>query len=273
MLDNLKTWLGSFYSPQAYRTATASWSGIAAWYLAILSVVCAVSCHIKYQMLFNEVTHQVRDTAHTIPGLSLKHGRLLLKSESPMVIGDQAKKLPLLVIDTTADNRALLGKGAPIVVRDQDIRIYGFTEAGNTSVPKITLPLQNIFGEAELNIDPSQIANWICNFCLIISATMFSANLLFIYCTSLIQALFWGWIAYAVAGGSSGQYSYAALVRASALALTPSLAIRAITGLFGIDLPVLLDGLVLAIYFGYLYFAYRCLSPVAETATSPASNY
>ncbi|MBX9667015.1 MAG: hypothetical protein K2X93_05315, partial [Candidatus Obscuribacterales bacterium] len=59
----------------------------------------------------------------------------------------------------------------------------------------------------------------------------------------------------------------AGLVRVAALALTPSLAIRAATALFGLDLPLLLDIIVVLIYLGYLYFAYRAIAPISARNT------
>lgn len=259
MLKNFETFIGSFYRYDAYARVANSWRGVAAWYLAILCLVCAVCCHIKYQFLFSEIAHQTQDIAHTVPGLKLKQGRLLLKSENPLIIGSQDTKRPLLIIDTTANDTILLKNGAPLVVRNQDIQVYGFNEKETSSVPMITLPLGNIFGNADLDINPTEIAKVICNTCLVLSISLFCANFIFLFTTSLIQALFWAGIAYFIRKSGGAKPAFKPVMRAAALALTPSLAIRAATGLFGIDFPFVIDVLVVAIYFGYLYFAYRAL--------------
>lgn len=258
MFKNFQTCVGSFYRYGAYTTAAYSWRGFAGWYLAILCVLCAVCSHVKYQFLFSEISHQTQNLAHTVPGLHLKNGRLLLKSENPLIIGARDTKQPLLVIDTTASDTLLANKAAPLVVRNQDIQLYGFRERGN--VPMVTLPLSNMFGDADLDINPGEIAKLICNICLVLSITLFSANLIFLFTTSLLQALFWASIAYLVRRSGSGVGpAFKPLVRAAALALTPSIFIRAVTGLFGIDFPMVIDVLVIGIYFAYLYFGYRAL--------------
>lgn len=259
MLKNFETFIGSFYRYDVYVRVANSWRGVAAWYLAILCLVCAACCHIKYQFLFSEITHQAQNIAHTVPGLKLKKGRLLLKSENPLIIGAQDTKRPLLVIDTTADDTTLLRNGAPLVVRNQDIQLYGFNEKETSSVPMVTLPVGNIFGNADLDINPTEIAKLICNTCFVLSISFFCASFIFLFTTSLIQALFWAGIAYFIRKTGGAELAFRPVMRAAVLALTPSIAIRAVTGLFGIDFPFVIDLLVIAIYFGYLYFAYRAL--------------
>lgn len=258
MLKNFETFIGSFYLFNAYTTAAKRWRGVAAWYLAILCLLCAVCCHIKYQFLFSEIAQQTQNVAHTVPGLKLKKGRLLLKSENPLIIGSQDTKRPLLIIDTTAEDPNWLNKGAPLVVRNQKIQLY-FNEKESSCVPAITLPLRNIFGDADLDVNPTEIAKLIGNVCLALSIGLFCANFIFLFTTSLIQALLWAAIAYFIRKSGGAKPVFRPVMRAAALALTPSLVIRSITGLFGIDFPLLIDVMVVAIYFGYLYFAYRAL--------------
>ena len=272
MGKNLEIFFGSFYRYKPYLIAAHEWKGIAGYYLALACLLCTVCCQIKYQILFTEVSNQVQNLSHNVPGISVKNGRLLLKSEAPLVIGAHGRKRPLLIIDTTADEM-LTAESAPMVVRDQNISIYGFGDQDVTSVPKITLPLRNVLGNTELDLDPSEIAGLVSKICLGLSLAIFIVTFAFLFASSVLQALFWGGLAFLVRRSVTSTTAYLPLVRASALALTPSLVVRASTGLFGLDLPFVLDVLVLVIYFAYLYFAYHALfrSGLAANEVSVAS--
>ncbi len=259
MLHILKASLQSFYSFQSYETAARKWKGIAACYLAVLSLICASSCHLKWHLFLSEIAHGAREVSHSIPGLSIRQGRFLVKSESPVILLGGSHKRPLLVIDTRPE-KAMLGKGAPLVVRSQDIRVYGFNDKETTNVPKLTLPIENLFGKTNLDLDPDEIARVIERICLGLSIGIFSAILLFIFLASLLQALLWGYIALLLRRIlGKDKPAYKPLVRAAALALTPSLAIRGATGLIGLDLPFVLDIAVVCVYFAYLLMAYAAI--------------
>lgn len=271
MIQNLKLITACFYSLHPYRHAAHNWKGFAVLYLFVLSLICAISCHLKWHLLFTEIGHGARELSHSVPGVSIRNGRFLVKSESPFVFARDSRKRPLLIVDTKNHSNAPLGRGAPLVVGAQDIRFYGFSDKDTNSVPKINIPLNDLLANLNMDLDPTEIANFIEKVCFWLSVVFFSGILVMVFATSVIQSFFWGFVGHCCnRQWIKGKHKYQALVRVAALALTPSLVIRGLTGFFGIDLPFVLDVLVIVIYFGYLIFAYTALYKKPADLPPPA---
>ncbi len=266
MLSNLLTCIKSFYSPAAYVTAARSWKGFAITYVTIMSLACAVFWSLKWWLLLGHLVFSVHQISHDVPGICLKDGRILMKSELPLIISTSFRKRPLLVIDTTT-GASFSDYQAPLVVREQDIKVYGFNDNEITKVPKLTLPMKNMLKGVNFEIDPCELAKIITILSFTISIALLLGAFALFLLFNMAQAFAWAFVGRFLARSqckSDDIPSFRGFVRVAALALTPSIAIRAITALFGLDLPLLLDIVVVAVYFGYLIFAYRALFPKKE---------
>ena len=270
MLDNLKTALKSFYNSSAYATVVGGWKGFAIKYLVLLSLICSFFWSLKWWLLLGHLAVSLQHLSHDVPGICLRDGRILMKSEMPLIISTKFRKRPLLVIDTTTGSDAA-DYQAPLVVHEQDIKVYGFQDEEVTTVPKLTLPLKDMLKCANFEIDPLEVAKFFTILSLVISMLLFLGAFAFFLALSILQAFAWGFVGLLIARRTHPTAelpSYRAFVRVAALALTPSLAIRAVTALFGLDLPLILDIVVVAVYFGYLMFAYRSVCPKAVPTSS-----
>ncbi len=266
MLDIFLMAFKSFYRADAYVTVMREWKGLAMWYMVALCQICAICWVLKWWIVFGHLAAASLDLSHKVPGVTCKNGRILLKSELPLVISyEMFRKRPLLVIDTISGDKEI-DYAAPIVVRDQDIRLYGFEDKEIVKVPKVTLPLKTVLASANFDIEPQDLARAVAIGSFALSVILFVSSFFIFYGLSVLQALFWGLVFYLSARlirKDKVVQPYTSLVRVAALALTPSLIVRAVTSLFGLDLPLLLDICVVIIYLGYLYFAFRAIAPIS----------
>lgn len=259
----------SFYQRAAYNDVVRDWKGMAVSYLAILSLICSICWTLKWWLLLGSIAHSTSEISHQVPGISCKNGRVLMKSELPLVITSSwFRKRPLLVIDTTTGMNES-DYNAPLVVREQDIRVYGFSDKEVTTVPKVTVPLKDLLSKTNFEIDPTEVSRVVTISAIVISILLFVGSFWFFFGFCALQSLIWGGAFLGISSvGFKGQTKlpYQAYVRVAALALTPSIAIRSIMSLFGLDFPWLIDIVIVGIYFAYLYFAFKaiCPSPTGE---------
>ncbi|MBX9669577.1 MAG: DUF1189 family protein, partial [Candidatus Obscuribacterales bacterium] len=192
MLDSLLIAFKSFYKAEAYITVLRQWKGMAIWYLVALSQICAICWVLKWWLLFGHLAAASLDLSHKVPGVTCKNGRILLKSELPLIISnDLFRKKPLLVIDTISGDKET-EYVAPIVVREQNIRLYGFQDKDIVTVPKLTLPLNTLLAQSNFDIEPQDLARVVAISAFALSVILYVASFLAFFGLSVLQALFWG---------------------------------------------------------------------------------
>lgn len=224
----------SFFSADLYRDVGRRWRGIGFWYLVLLIVITMTPVLVLMQLRFTQfVRNDAPAMLKTFPTITIQDGSASIDRPEPFLWRDPKSGKVLLYVDTkgTFD----LPEGADALVK--------------LSKHEVILPGQpkgfDLKGVPNRRIDRQTLSRW-----LPAAATWaIPAYGVFAFVVTvilrLIQVLIFAAIGLAISSGTEVNLGYAALMRLSAVALTPA---------FLVGLALAFTGLG-SMYFLLLYLA------------------
>ena len=222
----------SLFSKDLYRDVAANWKGIGGLYLLLLTILTVVPLAMVIQHHVGEALAD--DTAPVIdqiPPIVIEDGRLSADCEPPYVIvpdPDDPESPIVAVIDTTGQTTSLDQTDAYVLVTATHIHHReGETKTVSNSfaeVPQFQLDRDKVHGWAQW------IHKWLWVF---VGPALF----VFFYVARLLLALVAALLALIVAAMANRKLSFAALMRLSAVAITPAVIFSTVLACTSLRVP------------------------------------
>ncbi len=240
----------SFYSRDFYQDVGQNWPGVGFLYLLLLLALVWIPSMVKLHQAFGSfAAKEGQAMIQQFPRILIKRGEVSVDPPGPHYIRDAETGRPFVVIDTSAeagaidqfpDGVVLLTKTKLIVRKaaGNETRAYDLSHVDNFSLDRSDL-------ERWLKMARSGLALLVYPFALLFS---------FIY--RIVQALLYGVFGLMFAAILKIRLGYQALVRLSAVAVTPAIILDTVRDLASKQIPMWwLFCFLLAM--GYLFFAVK----------------
>jgi hypothetical protein len=251
----------SFFSPRLYRDVGRNWKGMGFLYLlAVLTLCWTVSLWGLHRKMSAGLSAWAPKLVEQVPAIMIKDGRLSIDAPEPYVIASPDDGTPLVVIDTTGRTASLEKSRARVLVTGGQVIVR--KSEGETR----TYDLSQV---KELRIDKERVAAWVEAIRNWMAIVIFPFALAGSYVFRILQALVYGAIGLLFDRMFGTRLDYPALVRLAAVAVTPALILRTVSGLAGVSVPF--AGLLgFAVAMAYLAFAVKANADQrSEDATRP----
>jgi len=225
----LRPLLFSFFSRSLYRDVGRNWKGVGFLYLLVLLVLSwvLVTIHL-HRMVEGLATVFSPLLLEQIPTLTITDGVVSILEPQPYTIRYPLTEAPLVIIDTTGQTRSLEGTPArALVTRDQ---VYVRKSDAETRV----YDLSNI---RHFVLDRVLVERWIGVFRRWFAVAVYPFALAFSYAYRVVQALFYAAIGLGFARVLKVDLRYPALLRLSAVSVTPAVAVDTLRDVTGTWIP------------------------------------
>jgi hypothetical protein len=247
----------SFFSPEVYRDVARRWRGFGFWYLVLLLFICWLPIAIKAHTGFAQfVQHDAPRVLAGFPAITITNGVVSIDRPEPYVWRDPDNNQVILYVDTSGafdlpagtGAKARLSRSQLVVEQNQyDTRTYDLSQ------------VKSFF------VDKARVIGWLDMAIPWVGLAIFALGMLGSLIWHLIQILIYGAIGLLLAMMMRARLEYPALLRLSAVAITPAMLLDTFLGTAGVRVPYsFLIFLVLEL--AYLAFAVKAN---AEPAVAP----
>lgn len=248
----------SFYSPDLYRDVAKNWQGVGYLYLLLVICLTALFVCVQVQVVAVPKAQEVIDTViQQAPSIKVEKGQLSIDKPSPFIIREPKSGQFLVTFDTSDKPMSLAeSKSVILVTRKQIITMKKSAisrETGTTPVP-IAEESYDLSTVDNFVFDKAQVENTIHSFLKWLGVFMFGLLVPFGFLFCVIQTLIYALIGKIYTSVMGVDLSYPALIRLSAVCLTPVLLADSILKVSATNVGLWwLCAIVIAL--GYLGFA------------------
>lgn len=253
----------SFFSADLYRDVARSWRGIGLLYLLLLCFITwvpgLIRAHVALRAAANDPATAA--TLNQLPSVTVTNGVVSIKEPEPYVMRDPKTAKVLLYVDTSnrfqgpdaAQAEVLLGRSTMQVRQRGQTKIYDLST------------LKYVY------VDKTVARHWLDSFAKWFAFAALPFAMFGSLVWGLIRLVLYALIGLAFNSMFNARLDYAALMRLSAVAMTPGLVMDTVLGLLRVPVPCCGSMLVAgAITVGYLAFAVRANGqPVAPPGYGP----
>src|SRR5215510_4610442 len=257
----------SFYSAEAYVACAREWGGIGGLYLLLVLTLSWVPMAIQWNS-------KVRTFASTavpavqaqLPTITIKDGIMTSQPPGRHVIRiPPIQDEPFLIVDDSIDE-------VP-ATSDSDVLYLTRREAGTIQPKRNERRIWALTGQSSITVTPDGVGRFFraLSFWILPLGFLFAivGSLVF----RLVQILIYGAVGQLLAQQQKVTLEYVALVRMSALALTPVIALQTVMGFMSSEPAWYLRWpLAIAIALGYLWFGIRALAGSSAVPPVPRST-
>ena len=258
VLRYLKAIPRSFFSRPLYRDVGRSWRGIGLVYLLILVGVLALYILVRLQLALMTWVHgPVQGFADQLPTIVVRHRVVEVDRPMPYVIHDREKGTEFAVVDTTGQVTSLDGLEAQALLTASQFHFRkSDTETRVFELSRVK----------DLTITPAKAKRWSTLLLIWMMPVLAPVLLGGLFAFRLFQVLVFALVGLLVARLARAPLDLTALMRVSAVALTPALVLEPVLDVVGRKLPAReLIWCVLAL--GYLVWGVLANRPEAEVST------
>jgi hypothetical protein len=238
----------SFFSADLYRDVARRWRGFGFWYLVLMLAVSWLPFAIQAQVGFAKFVRQ--DATRLLagfPGITITNGVVSIDRPEPYFWREPDTGKVILYVDTSgafdlpagAQAKAKLSRSKVVVQQSEyETRTY------------------DLSGVKSFSVDANRVQGWLEAATYWVGIGIFTFGLLGTLVWHLIQILIYGLIGLALASMFGARLDYPALLRLSAVAITPAILLDTVLDLAGAHFPF--SALVfLVIEIAYLAFAVK----------------
>jgi hypothetical protein len=216
----------SFFSRDLYRDVAGAWRGAGIVYMVVVVALLALVALVRMQMSLNRWAQgSAQEFAAQVPGILIRHRVVEVDRPMPYIIEDRKTGKELVVVDTTGQITSLDGMEARVLLTAD--RILFSRSTAETRV-------FNLSGVDSLWIDATRarrglalLATWASP---VVAPFMFGA----MFCFRMAQLVAFALVAMLAAGLARLRLDFAALMRLTAVALTPALLLEVLLELVGL---------------------------------------
>lgn len=219
----------TFFSMAFYRDVARHWKGAGVGYMLLLVALLFVPMSIRMQMEISDyVKNQSPALTNQIPDITITDGKAYADAQQPYTITEPQSGEVLAVIDTTGKITNLEDAGARILMTENEL-IYQKSDFENRS-----MKFKDI---KHFSLDKQGVQGWFELARKFAVPFLYCFVVFFIYLFRIIQMLLYAVVGLLFASMCKVDLSYGALMRLSAMALTPTLIVNMLTGLVRIQIP------------------------------------
>lgn len=202
------------FSPSFYRDVGRNWKGICTGYLILLMILACIPTAIWANRGCSKLLqNEGKAVIDQVPPISFKDGEISTPVKQPYEITLPGTDQRLIVIDTTGRFTSLEEAEALILLTKTKI-IHRQSEYETR-----TFDLSQSQGEFEF--DKEDVARWASTFERYFAYLIYPAILIGSYIGRLLQILLYGLVGLIFSAAFGAKLKYSALVRLSAVAITP----------------------------------------------------
>ncbi len=202
------------FAPSFYRDVGRNWKGVCAGYLLLLMMLACIGTAIVANRGCSKfLQNEGKAIIDQVPPISFKDGEISTPVEQPYVITLPDSDQPLIVIDTTGEITSLAEADAPILITKTEI--ISQKSPGQTQ----TQDLSQI--QEDFEFDKEDVQRWAGTFERYFTYLIYPVILIGLYIFRLLQILFYGLVGLLFSVMFSSRLKYSAMVRLSAVAVTP----------------------------------------------------
>ena len=248
----------SFFSAPLYRDVARNWGGIALLYLLLVMFLTWLPVLVKGHVGLRKAVQdpQVNAIVDELPSVTINKGVVSIQEPEPYIVRDPQTGRALLYVDTTnrfdrpeaAQAVALLGRSTLEMRQPNKTEVHDLSRVDY------------------LYVDAATVRRWVDAMPRLYAVFALPAVLVWSLAWGLVRMLIYGLIGMMFASIFNARLDYAALLRLSAVAMTPGMVLDMISWLAAVPPPMPCCGwsfIIGAITVGYLAFAVRANSQPA----------
>jgi hypothetical protein len=249
----------SFYLKSFYQHVARNWKGLRLSYLLFILFLFWIP---EMSRMHSEVSEFLSVEApkyvKQVPVITVSHGKVSIKEQSPYIINTPGKNIPFAIIDTSGQTTSLDKSGALVLLTKSQLIIK------NSSSESRAIDLDEI---EHLIIDQKTLYEWIETFIAVFPVILFPFVLFFSFLYHVIQVLLIAWIGTVFAKRFHAELDFKTLMRLAAVSFTPAIILQTIHAILDIPFPFRAP-ISLIITLGYLYYAVGSNSEHTVSATN-----
>jgi hypothetical protein len=245
----------SFYSSDLYRDIGLNWKGIGFGYLFLILAVCLLPDKVQLQIgLSSFLQDDAPGIVSQIPVMTITKGAASFDAPQPHTITAPKTGKVLAILDSTGKYTSLDKTDALALITKNNVIVRTKDKAGVDEIKTYSFEDVN-----EFKMDRQRLNDWIDMAGKFLVPAYYALMLLVSFLLKMTQLLIFGAIGLFIASWVKVSLRYAAALRLSAAAITPSLIIETVSGLFRIPVPMG-DTLSILLAMWFLYFGIKAVS-------------
>ncbi|HMK43820.1 MAG TPA: DUF1189 family protein [Dissulfurispiraceae bacterium] len=248
----------SFYSKAVYRDVVRYWKGAGLFYLFSLVALCTISGMVKLDgQLTSFVGGEAPAYVKQLPTLTISKGRLSLPENRPYFINDPESGQTVAVIDTSGQIPTLDQTQARILVTSTQLIMKTSAEPLVLQLSQLedaVLDHQKIFALLDF------LSDWL-------AILFYPIALIMNFLYRLAQLLIFSLLAVSCARLMKLALGFKAIMRLTAIALTPMIVMNTLASFFGLGMPFEW-ALYISLAAGYILFGVRAVQEEQKTITA-----
>jgi hypothetical protein len=244
------------FSPDVWRDAARNWRGIGLLYMLVLLIITWSVVMVRgYNSYAHFVKAEAPQLVDQIPAVTITNGVVSIDKPEPCIITDPQTHKPLVIFDTTgATTEPPRSSPSVLVTRSKMLsRRHGLVQEHDLSRVK------------SFYLDKHRVNGWLMSFKSWFIPLLLPLMVIFSLIGRLILMLITAGIGMGLAAMMGASISYAAMLRLSALAMTPTMLLS--TFLTAAGLPDFWNFIGIAVVLIYLAMMVK-----ANTALFPDSG-
>ncbi|MDA8104571.1 MAG: DUF1189 domain-containing protein [Nitrospiraceae bacterium] len=246
----------SFFSKALYRDVGRNWKGHGFVYLFALVAFCMIPFVLITQSAISDfLNNEAPKIIRQMPDVTINKGKLSIDRPEPYFVRDEKTGEPLILFD--ADDKADLKERAkvPILVLRSEIIVRG--EGGQVR----HLALSDVDG---FHSDRRLLYDWLDALDESMAMVLYPFAVAFSLIFRVLEVVVFAAAGRVFAKSLNARLTYPALMRLSAVALTPPMMVGAVFNVTGVAVPFWwIAGIPITLAF--LYYGIRAVSEEAET--------
>ncbi|MHC4562720.1 MAG: DUF1189 family protein [Planctomycetota bacterium] len=250
----------SFFSRSLYRDVGRNWKGIGGLYLLLLSALLWIPTTVKVHVWVQDfLSEDGQEIIEQIPPVTITDGKVTTPVEQPYVIviptDDETKEPELLaVIDTTGVISSLDDTPARMLLTSTHLHVQ------ENEYQTKSHDLRQV---ASFHFDKDRAGRWARMAGMFLIPCAYISGVGFLFAFRLIQILLFGLIGLIFSAILRTRLEYGALLRLSAVAITPGIVLNTAVDLAGLSLGPWWPALIV-IALVYLFVGVKACGAPAE---------
>jgi hypothetical protein len=248
----------SFYSAPLYRDVGRQWKGAGTLYLLLLLALMWIPEMVHFQgTLAAFVEGEGRAFANQLPTITITDGEVSTDVETPYFIRDPKTNQVWAIVDLTGEYTSLQGTDAKLLLTRNQLLMS--RDRGTIHETRV----YDLSGVESFTLDRSRVMGWLELVASWLAILAYPVALLFSFIYRIVQVLIYAAIGLLIARSTKVGLDYVALMRLTAVAITPAVVVDTVRSVAEISIPVWWL-LAFAITMGYLTFAIKANATVPD---------
>jgi hypothetical protein len=214
----------SFFSMDLYRDVGRNWRGIGLLYLLLLFALTWLPPVIRGHIGFRRfVRNDAPAVLSQVPSVTIKNGVVSIKEPEPYIVRDPQTGRTILYVDTSGEfNQEKEAREAAVLLSRSTVEIR---QPNKTEVHDLS-QIDSLY------VDKEVVRRWMERAATVFGPVAYVGGVIGSLLWGLVRLLIYGLIGMIIASAQNARLDLAALMRISAVAITPAMAIDTLAWTF-----------------------------------------